>query len=317
MLTLLLLAAQAQAGAMPNDANHQAAMAAMVNHDTIPRWTPHRVYDSRAKRWIGFEDLAAEAAKADVVFLGEQHDDPGTHAMERALLEAIGRRRPVVLSMEMFERDAQPVLDGYLAGRLPEDSLMAKGRPWPRYRTDYRPAVEWARAHGWPVVAANVPRAVASAVARGGLAAVDTLGANRAWAAAEFRCDHSKYFKRFQVTMAPHVPGETQADKDAAMERYYESQCVKDETMAESIARTRATLGPAPVIVHFNGSFHSEYAQGTVERLQRRSPKAKLVVITAIPVPALDGIKPSGDARKSGDWLLYTLRPAADSGATP
>ncbi len=313
MLTLLMLAAQAQAAvptrAMPDDPTHRGAMTPMVNHDTIPRWTPQRVYDTDHKRWVGFEDLAGEAAKADVVFLGEQHDDPGTHAMERALVEAIGRRRPVILSMEMFERDVQPVVDAYLAGRLPEDSLMAEARPWPRYVTDYRPAVVWAKAHGWPVIAANVPRSVASAVARQGLTAIDSLGEHRGWAAAEFSCKHDDYFDKFRETMAAHVPGEDQAAKDAAMERYYQAQCVKDETMAESIVAARRTAGPTPIVVHLNGAFHSDYTLGTAMRVERRMPDAKVVVISAIPVANLDGIKPSKDDRKKGDWLLYTLAP--------
>ncbi len=314
MIALLLLAAQAQAaaptGAMPDDQTHRSAMATMVNHDTIPRWTPHRVYDTDQKRWVGFEDLAARAATADVVFLGEQHDDPGTHAMERALVEAIVRRRPVVLSMEMFERDVQPVVDAYLAGRLPEDSLMAEARPWPRYATDYRPAVVWAKAHGWPVIAANVPRPVASAVARQGLAAIDSLGEHRGWAAAEFGCNHDDYFDKFRETMAAHVPGDDQAAKDAAMERYFQSQCVKDETMAESIVAARRTAGPTPIVVHLNGAFHSDYTLGTAARVKRRMPAARVMVISAIPVQSLDGIDPSKDDRKKGDWLLYTLAPA-------
>lgn len=63
-------------------------------------------------------EMIDRLARADVVFVGEQHDDPETHRAEADLLDAIGRRgRPVVLSLEMFERDVQPVVDDYLAGR--------------------------------------------------------------------------------------------------------------------------------------------------------------------------------------------------------
>src|SRR5690606_852088 len=98
------------------------------------------------------------------------------HAMQRALLESLARRRAEMLSLEMFERDVQPLLDAYLADQVGEDSLLAQGRPWPRYDTDYRPAVEWARFHDWPVTAANNRRPIASAIARGGLGVRDALG---------------------------------------------------------------------------------------------------------------------------------------------
>ena len=105
-------------------------------------WAPHRVYDSHHKRFSDFETLAAEAARADVVFLGEQHDDPATHRMELALLQAVARRRGnVVLTLEMFERDVQPILNQYLAGTVSEDRFLRGSRPWPNY-DDRLPAAD-------------------------------------------------------------------------------------------------------------------------------------------------------------------------------
>src|SRR5262249_12612936 len=124
-------------------------------------WVPQRVYDTQHKQYSDFESLAAEAAKADVVFFGEQHDDRGTHAMELALLESVARRRnDVVLALEMFERDVQSAVDDYLAGRIDEATFTRTSRPWPAYATDYRPLVEFAKAHGWRVIAGNVPRKI-------------------------------------------------------------------------------------------------------------------------------------------------------------
>lgn len=303
MLTLALLAQVAVA--QPADS---APAHAFQDPVAAPTWTPHRVFDTRTDQWIGFEELAAGLVDVDVVFFGEQHDDPGTHAMQRALLESLARRRPVILSLEMFERDVQHQLDAYLAGNISEDSLLATSRPWPNYATDYRPAVEWARISGWPVIAANIPRPLASAIARGGVAILDTLGARRALAAGEHQCVAGEYFDRFAETMRAHVPGDTEEARAASLQRYYESQCLKDETMAESIVRARATHGDT-LIVHLNGAFHSNYALGTAERVVRRDPSIRIAVISAIPVPDLDSVSPSDDDLRLGDWLVYTLRP--------
>ncbi len=103
-------------------------------HHHAGGYTPHRVYDSQHKQWTDFESMAAELAKQDVIFLGEQHDDPSTHRMEAALLDAIARRRGnVVVSMEMFERDVQPVGDAYMAGKIDEATFLKTSRPWPNY----------------------------------------------------------------------------------------------------------------------------------------------------------------------------------------
>ena len=114
--------------------------------------------------------MVAELAKADVVFLGEQHDDPGTHRLQAAVLEGLARRRsgPIVLALEMFERDAQPALDAWLRGASSEADFLAVSRPWPNHQNDYRPLIEIARAENWPVVAGNVPRRLAQAVSRRG-----------------------------------------------------------------------------------------------------------------------------------------------------
>jgi len=68
-----------------------------------------------------YETLFVDLAQRDVVFLGEQHDNAIGHAWHRHMLENLHEKRgDVVLSMEMFERDVQPVLDDYLAGRIEE-----------------------------------------------------------------------------------------------------------------------------------------------------------------------------------------------------
>lgn len=287
---------------------------AMQAHDSAAQesWAPHRVWDSHHQRFSDFETLASEAARADVVLLGEQHDDAGTHRMELALLQAVARRRSnVVLTLEMFERDVQPILSQYLAGAVTEAAFLRGSRPWPNYGSDYRPLIEFAKSHGWRVVAGNVPRRMASAVATGGLEAVSQLSdSTRDWAAAEFRCPEDDYFKRFEKAMGQHPMGSgpppTPGELAAITARFYLAQCVKDETMAESIVRARGDAS-APLVIQYNGDFHSDFGEGTAARVRRRLPSAKLVVISAIPVPSFDSIKPKA-LRKQGDWLLFVLK---------
>ncbi|MBM3906450.1 MAG: ChaN family lipoprotein [Gemmatimonadetes bacterium] len=256
--------------------------------------------------------MLAEAAKQDLVFLGEQHDDPGTHRLERAATEGIGRRQPkVVLSLEMFERDVQARLDDYLAGRISEADFLKTARPWPRYATDYRPMVELAKAKGWPVIASNVPRRLASLVGRRGLSAVDSLpAADRALIAAELNCPRDKYYDRFKESMGDmsgHGQAKLPADSVQRMvSRFYEAQCVKDETMAEAIAAAR-TNHPDAVIVHVNGAFHSDFGQGTVNRVTRRV-RSRVALVSFVPVENLD-VADGKKHRKQADYITFTLKP--------
>ncbi|MDQ8155088.1 MAG: ChaN family lipoprotein [Gemmatimonadota bacterium] len=279
---------------------------------SVSSYTPHRVYKSNKKRFTDFESMLADVAKADLVYLGEQHDDPGTHRLERAALEGIGRRHPkVVLSLEMFERDVQAKLDDYLAGRIDEADFLKASRPWPKYATDYRPLVEFAKAKGWPVVAANVPRRLASLVGRKGLPGVDSLpAADRALIAAELSCPRDEYFDRFKESMGDmsgHGQKITAEEAAAMVGRFYDAQCVKDETMAEAIAAARAKY-PDAVIVHVNGDFHSAFGLGTVERAKRRLPGTRSAVISFSPVVDLD-VADGKKIRKQGHYIVFTLKP--------
>lgn len=292
-----------------------AACAPGPSASTAPSASPVlRVWDSRASRQVGFDQLVRAAASSDLVFFGEQHDDPVTHATELALLAAIGERRSrVVLSLEMFERDVQGPLDAYLAGRTAEPEFLAASRPWDRYATDYRGMVELARARGWPVVASNIPRRLASTVSRAGLRALDTIpAADKRWIAAEHQCPRDdEYFRRFAASMqghgngGPSGPALDEASK-RMVERFYEAQCTKDEAMGEAVAAAwRAN--PGTVVVHYDGAFHSDYRLGTVARAARRATGARTLVVSAVPVPSLDSLPTSEHAAK-GDYVVFTLR---------
>lgn len=275
-----------------------------------------RVYDTKAQRFVPWRTFADAIATKDLVFFGEQHDDPATHAAEHAVLAALGERREhVVLTLEMFERDVQPLLDQYLAGTISEANFLAGARPWDRYTTDYRPMVELARVRGWPVVAGNVPRRLASAVSRRGLALLDTLNAaDKRYMAREHQCPKDTYYEKFAETMKGHGAGggpPTAADAAAMAQmtdRFYEAQCVKDEAMGEAIADAFAKAPKGTVVLQVDGAFHSDFGLGTAERARRRAPGASSVIITGVPVADLAKAAP-GEHAKKADYLIFTRAP--------
>jgi uncharacterized iron-regulated protein len=314
---------------------------AQTPHPPVATYVPERVYQSDSKKFSDFEAMLAELARAEIVFVGEQHDDPNTHRLERAILEGLQRRRrPVTVALEMFERDTQSFVNEYLAGNISEEGFLKISRPWGNYATDYRPLIEIAKAHQWRVIAGNVPRRLAAQVSKTGLPALESLSADdRKYAAAEHQCPMDDYFKRFAEAMTAHPsdndkqqkPADTpeakkKAEEEAAKmkamtERFYAAQCVKDETMAESITRAYQetpanNLTSKPIIVHFNGAFHSDYRLGTAARTQRRLPKTNIKVVSIVPLEELDSIKPE-EYRKRGDYIVFTTKtPKADKAAT-
>jgi uncharacterized iron-regulated protein len=128
------------------------------------------------------------------------------------------------------------------------------------------------------------------------------------------------YFRRFSETMSgPHVPGAPPSATDAAAaqattQRYYEAQCSKDETMAESIVRMLPAVGrTGSIVLHVNGAFHSDYGLGTVSRVVRRAPGVRRLLVTAVPVeePATATL---GDHGRRADYVIFTRTPPKKPG---
>ncbi len=241
--------------------------------------------------------IATAFAHKDVVFLGEVHDSDEGHRLQLAIVtELAATRGKLVISMEMFERDVQPVLDSWLAGGIDDAEFKKRARPWPNYDQHYRPVLALAKQRGWPVVAANTPRDLARKAAREGLAAVS----GDPHVAATTTAPRDAYWQAFGEALHEDVPP-AQRMPETVLYQMYTAQCLKDDTMAESIAKV-ASRGGAPV-VHFCGSFHSDFRRGTVERLVQRQPALQIGVLAMHaqkdPHAALESKK-----RGAGDFVV-------------
>jgi uncharacterized iron-regulated protein len=96
-------------------------------------------------------------------------------------------------------------------------------------------------------------------------------------------------------------------DRRTNLERFYVSQCLKDETMAESIAAALERAGRGAV-VHVNGAFHSDFGQGTAERVRRRLDGRRVALVSILPVKELDEVVPNAEDLRRADYLVYTTR---------
>ncbi|MCB9870713.1 MAG: ChaN family lipoprotein [Planctomycetes bacterium] len=225
------------------------------------------------------DPVIGDCVTKDVVFFGELHDNAACHAQQLALLKALhAQRKDVVVSMEMFERDVQDLVDKFLASEIDEPSFRTKARAWKNWES-YRDVVRYAAANHIPVLAANAPLELVRKVSRGGGVA-SVAGAK--FVAREISAPRDEYFEDFVVRMtdANHF-----ADVQIKpwMERFYEAQCVRDDTMAETITDYLAAAhakGRHPVVLHMCGALHSAKRRGTVARVLRRMPGLQVRVIT-------------------------------------
>ena len=217
-----------------------------------------------------YRKLLRKSKKADIVLFGEYHNNPIAHWLEVKLTKDLLGKRSLILGAEMFERDNQDALDGYLEGTIYQKGLDTLARLWKNYKTDYKPWVDLAKREKLPIVATNIPRKYANLVYKKGLQALDTLpSAERKWIVSlpfPYDGNLSQYEK--MKKMARHNP-----------ENLPMAQAIKDATMAESI-ETHYKKGS--LFLHLNGSYHSDFFQGIYWYLRRRNPNLKILTISTL-----------------------------------
>jgi uncharacterized iron-regulated protein len=237
-----------------------------------------RVYDGRGNA-SSVDAIIEAAGGVDAVFLGELHDDAVGHAVQmeifRRAVGKYGADRKMALSLEMFERDVQIVVDEYMAGLIREDHFMLSTRAWGNYKTDYRPLVELAKERRLPVIAANAPRRYINMVSRNGRGALDRLSKDaRKWLAPLPYAEPSPaYAAKFKSLMGPS------AEARMGLDNILASQTLWDATMADSVARF-VKKNKNPLVIHLNGGFHTESRLGMVEHFLKYRSKAKALVVT-------------------------------------
>ncbi len=213
---------------------------------------------------------------SQVVHVGELHGNPGAHRLElETLRELIQQGGPLALSMEQFERDVQSVLDQYLRGEIAEDEFLKTSRPWPNY-ADYRPMIELCKEKKIPVIAGNIPRRLASRVFKEGTEVLEKFtDEEKTWCARKLVANAGPYRDKFFRQMG------ADSGHNENIERMYSSQCIKDDTMAESIADW-LKLNPKGRVVHINGAFHSEAGLGVPEKLGVLVPGIRQSLLTCV-----------------------------------
>ena len=233
-----------------------------------------KIENSRTNATLGLEELLATLTDSDVIFLGENHENDSGHEFQMRVIEGLVKAgHAVTISMEQFERDVQGALNDYLNGRISEDEFLEASRPWSNYQKHYRPVIEFAKENRIDVIASNVPRRMAAKVSQGERPAVE----DQVFLPRKRFTDKDAYWDRFEQSMAGH--GGT--DMDSMMEFYFESQCLKDDAMAESISDFLAVHSHRKtIVIHLCGSFHSDYGLGTVSRLLKRKPLTRVSVLT-------------------------------------
>jgi len=229
------------------------------------------LFNSEGKE-VQFGKLLESAKEADVILFGEFHDNPIVHWLEQELTKELydSKKGDLVLGAEMFESDDQIALNEYLSGLVSEKTLKEEAKLWTNYPSDYKPLLDFAKKNKLKFIATNVPRRYANMVYSKGLEKLDSIEVDaKKWIAplpieydSTLAC-YADIFKNAEGHGGQNLP---------------KSQAVKDATMAFFILKN---FSPGKILIHFNGSYHSDHHQGIEWYLKKANPDIKVLTIGA------------------------------------
>ncbi|WP_439880199.1 ChaN family lipoprotein [Pontibacter sp. MBLB2868] len=247
---------------------------------------------------LSYGKMLEALEKADIVLFGEQHNDPIAHWLQLEVAKDLYKKHAsdFVLGAEMFESDVQLVLNEYLSEQVPESNFEQEARPWPNYKTDYKPVVRFAKAKGIPFIATNVPRRYAAMVSGGSLTALEGVSEEARKFMAPLPIEVDMTLPGYQNMLAMFgnsTHGNTKSTN------IVQAQALKDATMAHFIVQA---LRNGKHMLHLNGGYHSDNFEGIGWYVKKANPKLKVITITTVLQEDLE--KLSEESTGKADFIL-------------
>jgi uncharacterized iron-regulated protein len=235
-----------------------------------------QIWDLRAQRLATRDELLRQTAAARYVLLGELHDNPEHHRIERELLQALinAQARPA-LAMEQLDTEYQTAIDavrtqpGTNAETIAEAGHVdRRGWNWSAY---YEPLVAIAVQADLPIVAINLARPLARRVGSEGLSALGEAPVARLVVDTEWTAERQQQLQ--SEIIAGHC-GDVPKD---LLPRLVAAQRARDATMAAALA-THAGNGAIAIL----GRGHARADIAVPIYLARLDPRSAIVSIDLI-----------------------------------
>ncbi|MET0962510.1 MAG: ChaN family lipoprotein [Noviherbaspirillum sp.] len=229
------------------------------------------IWQARPGRFVPFDDLVQQARAADIVLLGETHDNAAHHALQARLFAALADARPgPALVMEQFDFQEQSRLDAVRGSDASPELrlaalklLMQPGWDWDAYQPLLAIAVE----RRLQVVAANISReALRRGVGGLGEGEPKRLGLTSGWSNAQ----QAQLSREIADSHCDALP-------PAAVTAMSAAQRTRDAVMADRLLSVRS--GVAVAIL---GRGHVRQDLAVPWYLQQRSPKSKVLAIALV-----------------------------------
>jgi uncharacterized iron-regulated protein len=277
------------------------------------RVAPAATFDLSIARELTPREQGDRLLGVRLLFTGEHHEDPRSHAAQLELLRLLqARGRLITVALEMFPPDADGALDDWRLGKVEEAEFLERARwyehwgfPWPYYRELFL----WFREQQIPLRGVNVDETTRGAVRR------DQMQDLPAEVREELG-DLSAVVEPHRDLLLAQLRGsghEGKLDADAAQfKSFLRVQTLWERAMGRRAARIAETQPPSGIVVVLIGSGHLAYKLGANLQAAQVSSVAQLTLWDAMEPPEL--LDPQGRAHVPvgvADWARVYVQETA------
>jgi uncharacterized iron-regulated protein len=244
---------------------------------------------------LSFDRFIDQLESKDLIFIGENHDNPEHHLIQVQILQALlARSGDLSVAMEFFQEPQQPVLDRYMKGTSTEADFLRDvdwQKTWSFDYYLYRPLIFMLREKQSKIHAINAPNDIVKKVARSGL---DSLKPEeRDQLAKDIDLDNEKHRAYLRDVYKQH------SSKDLKkFDYFYQAQCVWEDTMAENIGEYLKENKQRVIVFTGNGHIIKRY--GTPDRTLKRV-KVNMATVVLYPLNDRETIK-----KETADYVWLT-----------
>ncbi|MBI1830618.1 MAG: ChaN family lipoprotein [Planctomycetes bacterium] len=250
------------------------------------------IYSAKERRQITFGELTDRLLEADMICVGESHDNVLCHRVQLQIIKAVhARDARLGVGMEMFQRPYQEPLDKFIRGEIGEDEMLKETEyrtRWGFHWSLYQPIADFCKKNAVPLAALNVAREMTAKISKAGYKNLSDAD-KKALGPIDY---HVKAHRDHWYETLAKMHGNTKVSDDQK-ERSYQVMTTWDEYMGASAAAFQTSRNLRRMVV-LAGSGHIDLGFGIPQRaVQRTGGKAATVHVS-----------PGGDAGK-----LFTSPP--------
>eukprot|EP00871_Galdieria_phlegrea_P002740 jgi/Galph1/3467/GphlegSOOS_G2141.1 len=295
----------------------------------------YQIFD-RNEKPTDMQHLLDSFVNADVILIGETHNDAVAHYVELALLNqlfektvsSVDGQRPVMLSLEFFNHDVQEIMNAFITGDIDEVEFLQQCPQKPSNIEDYLPLLRYCRANHIPVLASNAPKYIIDLNGKEHLTTLSTEHRKHGIPPVPYPLPSTSYQEKFlslmnhQLMMAAHgmlLPSSKEdmlsnslsnmQEWERHLQHYLDAQNLWDASMAYNIV-SEIRDNPNRRICHICGKFHMEDGLGIPEHIHNYAPHLKVASVSIVPQEERIW---SQERVSSEDFVIHTMESVNDS----